>query len=186
MHVAEILETLKDLQPQAKVTLSQLAKAAKSMGFGDREEYDDNQAQALIEHFATVQDAPQSQSYGAPHLPTQPPTAEQSSGLISGLARVADGINSGVDQLLLQRDRFVEDTAHLVAHEIASTPYAIESRVGELLGEIGIVADAGVIFPGISRASRVLAEPMQRQSRVEKRSLKAADYLMLTASCAPH
>lgn len=180
MHVAEILEILS--QSGIQVTPSKLAKAAKDMGFGDREEYDDTQAQALIDQFA-FGSAP---APGAPHLPTQPPTPEQSSGLVSGLARVADGINSGVDQLLLQRDRYVEDTSYLVAHEIASTPHAIEIRVGELLGEIGVVTGSAIVFPTINRASQVLAEPLRRRTQVERRSLNPANYLMLTASCAPH
>lgn len=184
MHVAEILDTLKSLQPQVKVTLSQLTKAAKGLGYGDREEYDDKQSQALIEHFANAQAQPQAP--GVPHIPTEAPTAEQTGNLMAGLARVADGINSGVDQILLQRDTFIENTAHLVAHEIASMPYALESRVGELLGEIGVVVDSGVLFPTMTKASQVLAAPLQRQSRVEKRSLKTTDYLMLTASCVPH
>ena len=138
MHVAEILEMLS--QSGIQVTHSKLAKAAKGLGYGDREDYDDSQAQSLIDHFATAQEQPQVQAPGTPHLPTQPPTAEQSGSLMAGLARVADGINSGIDQLLMQRDRYVEDTSYLVAHEIASTPHAIEIRVGELLGEIGVVS----------------------------------------------
>lgn len=169
----------RELKELTSVTTAQLVAAATILGFGDQQEYSDDQAQAIVDYFA-----PSARTQA--HLPTQPPTSEQSTGLVSGMARVVDGINAGVEQILFQRDRFVEDTSHLVAHEIASTPYAIESRVSELLSEIGIIADADIVFPSISRASKVLAEPLRRQSRVEKRSLNPADYLMLTASCVPY
>lgn len=169
----------RELKELASVTTSQLVAAANILGFGDQPEYSDEQAQAILDYLAP-------KDSGAPHLPTQSVSSEQSTGLAGSLLRVADGVNTGFDGLMSRRDQFVEETALAIAHEIATIPAAIEARVFELLQGVSAAHDASVLFPAINQASDAFDQPLQRRTRVERKALNPANYAMITASCSPH
>lgn len=166
-----------------QVTNAQLTAGANILGIEDKDDYPDNEAQSIIDYFACGTGKP-SQRQNL-HTPTQPPTSEQSLGLVQSLELVSGGVTGSTDRLLQARDQFVEDTAMAIAHEIASIPQAIERRVYELLRPVSEGYDA-VLFPSLTNASAAFSRPLERQSLAVKGSLKPTDYLQITASMMPH